>query len=309
MSSRLDILGVQAFVAIAELGSFRAAANHLHLSESALGRRLKKLEEGLGLRLLSRTTRVVALSPEGADFLPKARQVVQELAAALDALRTGDARPTGTVKLGCLPTVAALWSPVLLRTYALDFPQVRVQLFDRSATEIRKAVLDGEVDFAITAAGAPHQKIESENLFTEPMVAVCPAAHLPARRRSIRWADLADEPLISIGVLSANRALIEEFVRRHNFSLSWTYQVEHLATAVSLVAGGGGIAILPATAVAGRHEKGGFRVLSLRQPALHRQIVLLRRKLPMSAPAQALFELARRTLRGWRFGTVVDAQR
>lgn len=295
MTSRLDILGVQAFVAIAELGSFRAAANHLHLSESALGRRLKKLEEGLEVQLFARTTRSVTISTEGIDFLPQARRVVEDLAAALNGLRAGRGSLTGTVKIGCLPTVAALKMPSLLRVYARDFPDVRVQLVDRSGTEIREAVLSGEVDFAITAAGPEHAKLHSEALFSEPMMAVCPSDHPLAARRRIYWADLATEPLINIGILSANRALIEASLREHSLEMSWSYQVENLSTAVSLVSAGAGIAILPQAAVLNRMDH-SIRVQPLHRPSIQRHIVLLRRQLPMSTAASRLAELSREHL-------------
>ncbi|MET4578686.1 LysR family transcriptional regulator [Ottowia thiooxydans] len=295
--SHLDILGVQAFVAIAELGSFRAAANHMHLSESALGRRLAKLESSLGIRLVTRTTRTLTLSQEGAVFLPQARRVVQELASSLDSLRVGTGRRVGTLKIGCLPTIAALRMPSLLRAFARDYPDVRVQLFDRSATEIRRAVLEGEVDFAITVPGATHAKLESDKLFSEPMVAACPSGHRLARRASITWQDLSGEPLINIGMLSANRALIEAAMQKSALRLNWAYQVEHLATAVSLVSGGGIIAIVPASAVAERSDD-TVRVLALRKPVVHREIVLLRRKLPQSEAADLFIELSKASLRG-----------
>ena len=305
MSHRLDILGVQAFVTIAELGSFRAAANHLHLSESALGRRLKKLEDGLGVRLVHRTTRTVALTQEGADFLRKAQRVVQDLATSLDDLRTSDRRPRGTVKVGCLPTVASLFMPALLRTYAREMPGVRIQLFDRSATEIREAVLSGEVDFAITVPGPAHPRLEVEKLFTEPMVVVFPVSHPLAARGSATWRQLIGEPMVSIGTLSANRALIEGLAQERGLDIAWTYQVEHLSTAVSLVAGGSGVAILPAAAVAG-HANPLIHVVPLRQPVLRRSIVLARRKLPMSAAAARFAELAREAMRGWRMDLDVE---
>ncbi|NML43275.1 LysR family transcriptional regulator [Ramlibacter sp. G-1-2-2] len=295
MSSRLDILGVQAFVAIAELGTFRRAASHLHLSESALGRRLKKLEDDLGVRLLLRTTRAVSLSQEGAEFLPRARAVVHDLAASLDSLRSPGGNPTGTVRIGCLPTVAALLLSPLLRDFAEAYPQVRVQIFDRSATEIREAVLNGEVDFAITVAGQPHAKLVAEKLFSEPMVVACPAGHRLAKRKFVTWAQLGKEALISIGNQSANRALIEDLVRGQSLQLSWAYQVEHLATAVSLVAGGRGVAILPRAAVAERKDE-SIRVLALREPVLKRDVVLLSRRLPMSSIASLFARLVRREL-------------
>jgi DNA-binding transcriptional LysR family regulator len=76
---RIEVLGCQAFVSIAERGSFHAAASHLNLSQTALSHPIRKLEESLGTQLLLRTTRQVTLTPAGAALLPKARKLFDEL--------------------------------------------------------------------------------------------------------------------------------------------------------------------------------------------------------------------------------------
>ena len=83
----IDIHGLQAFARIAELGTFHKAAQALHLSQSALSRRISKLEEELGVRLLDRTTRKVRLTAVGRDFLPQARRLIEDLENSLAGLR------------------------------------------------------------------------------------------------------------------------------------------------------------------------------------------------------------------------------
>ena len=79
----IDLADLRAFVAVADLGSFRAAAGSLHLSQPALSRRVEKLEQALGFRLLDRTTRKVELNAMGRTFMPRARHVIHELESAL----------------------------------------------------------------------------------------------------------------------------------------------------------------------------------------------------------------------------------
>ena len=73
---RIDFLGLEAFLSIAERGSFQRAAAHLNLSQTAISHRMRKLEEDLGLKLFARTTREVTLTRAGIDFLPKARRAL-----------------------------------------------------------------------------------------------------------------------------------------------------------------------------------------------------------------------------------------
>jgi DNA-binding transcriptional LysR family regulator len=82
---KLDVLGLQAFVAVADRRTFQEAARSLHITQTALTRRLQLLEADLGVKLIERTTRSSALSGIGRDFLPQARRLIGELGAALAA--------------------------------------------------------------------------------------------------------------------------------------------------------------------------------------------------------------------------------
>ncbi|MCW8061198.1 LysR family transcriptional regulator [Agrobacterium tumefaciens] len=85
---RIDVLGLQAFVGIAEEGSFRGAAERLNLSATAVTRRLQKLEDTLGVILISRTTRQITLTKVGQDYLPEAQRLLATLEESLDGLRS-----------------------------------------------------------------------------------------------------------------------------------------------------------------------------------------------------------------------------
>ena len=90
---KIDMLSMQGFVAIADHGSFQKAADALHITQTALTRRLQNLESSLGVPLIERTTRSVSLTPTGRDFLPQGRRLLAELTTALIEIReTGKAR-------------------------------------------------------------------------------------------------------------------------------------------------------------------------------------------------------------------------
>jgi DNA-binding transcriptional LysR family regulator len=156
---RLDILGVQAFVAVAELASFSRAADHLHLSQTALSRRVAKLEDAVGGLLITRTTRNLSLTPAGAAFLPRARRIVRDLSSALHELRESALTGFGNVAFGCLPTVTAHLMSAIIAEYGEKFPRNRLQILDRSATEIRQAVLQGDAEFGISVLLADHSAL------------------------------------------------------------------------------------------------------------------------------------------------------
>src|SRR5579862_9455833 len=101
---KLDVLGLQAFIALADAGGFGRAAEALHLTQAALTRRLQNLEEALGVQLVERTTRSTALSALGRDFLPRARRLVGELATAFTEIRESGKAMRGDVTIACVPT-------------------------------------------------------------------------------------------------------------------------------------------------------------------------------------------------------------
>src|ERR1043166_2095146 len=102
---KIDQLGVQAVVAIADHGSFQRAAQSLHITQAALTRRLQNLEAFLGVKLVERSTRSVALTRIGEDFLPRARRLLDDLSAALAEIRETGKSMRGDVTLACIQTV------------------------------------------------------------------------------------------------------------------------------------------------------------------------------------------------------------
>src|SRR5512147_120925 len=107
----VDSLGLEAFLAIAEHGRFHEAARRLHLTQTALTRRLQNFEQQLGVKLVERTTRSVALSEIGRAFLPQARRLFSELGAALVEIRETGRAQRGHVTIACVPTVGVRYLP------------------------------------------------------------------------------------------------------------------------------------------------------------------------------------------------------
>jgi DNA-binding transcriptional LysR family regulator len=278
----LDLPGLEAFIAVADLGSFQRAAARLGISQPALTRRLQRLEQIIGQELLLRRSRPIRLSACGSTLLPEAQEA---LARLTDAMRRAggqvEARP---VAIGCLPTLAVRYLGPLLARHRQHWQGGEVTVYDLSGIEIRAMLEDGRLDFALAALGPEHWDIESILLLEEPFFLICPKGHRLARRQTVAWSELATEPLISIGPLSENRRIIEAALTRARVAAPWRIEVRHLSTAVALVAAGAGLTALPASAVAGR-AGAGIAAVPLIEPALTRRIGLLRRRDRVLSPA------------------------
>ncbi|MFM8610932.1 MAG: LysR family transcriptional regulator [Burkholderiaceae bacterium] len=284
---RFDLTELQALTAVVRLGSFRAAAEALHLSQPALSRRIDKLESALGVRLLERTTRRVELSPVGREFALKAQQLLDELDATLLGLEELAQQRSGLVTVACIPSATSHFLPEVLRRFHQRFPRIRVHIHDAHAHDVLTAVLKGEADFGLNFDGRQQPDIDFTVLLRERFVLACRHDHPMASRRSIRWADLRDEAWLSVGQTSGNRLLLERALAGLPQRPRAVFEARHVQTLLGLVEAGLGVAAVPQLAMPGRNS--GIVGIPLTSPAVHREVGLIaKRGVRLGPAAQAL---------------------
>ena len=238
----IDINGLRAFVKIAELGSFYQAADALSISQSALSRRLSRLEKYLDIRLLDRDTHRVRLTLLGRNFLPQACRLVDDLETSFNNLRKIAKHGMGQVAFACLPSVAIGILQFFIAQYYTKYPHNRIRILDLRAEQIPQALLGGEAEFAITLAGGDDADFELHPLVDDPWVGVCHRDHPLAKRKTIKWMQLNRHRLITVGRLGVNRSLMKAGVPADVLHQSWHYEVRtSFATGLSLAEGGSGV--------------------------------------------------------------------
>jgi len=285
---KIDFDGLQAFVTVAELGAFNKAADKLHLTQAALTRRIQKLEHYLGLKLIDRTTRQMALTPVGRDLLPKARALVQDMASTFSQLKDASRTGKGHFTLACVPTLATSVLAVLIRQYRDQFPGNRIRLVDASAYEIREAVLAHQAELGVTVQGVRHAELEETVLFDDPLMFYCRSTHPLSRRPSLTWSDMNLDDLIVVSSFTGTRIVMNYQLAKKGIELQGQYEVQHHATALNLVSAGVGCAIMPAT-TCGDGDRPGVVRIPLKSPVVRRKIVLVRRKGASLSPAAQAF--------------------
>jgi DNA-binding transcriptional LysR family regulator len=284
---------VQAFVKVAELGSFTRAAERLALTQTGLTRRIQRLESFVGLPLLDRTTRHTALTAAGREFLPLAQRVVEDLTHGLERLRTTARLSAGDVTLATMPAVAYQRLPAVLSAYAQRFPENRVMLLERSGVLVTEAVRRGDAEFGIHISQEGQDDLAEEVLAADPLVLVCHPEHAMAARVAVAWAELRERDLITLGGTSGNRALVEVQLEKVGLPKRGRIVVENTPSALALAATGVAAAILPS--VAGRGSLLGTLVeVPLVEPVIHRSLSLVRRRRETLTPAaEALYRMLR----------------
>jgi DNA-binding transcriptional LysR family regulator len=168
-----DLEQIETFVAIAEHGGFAAAARVLGRDPSVLSRRMEAMERRLGVRLLTRTTRKVALTEVGAAYLQKVRIIIAELAAADAEATEGAARPRGVLRATMPRTFARLWIAPWLPAFLREYPEIEVEL--ELGDRYFDLVAEG-LDLAIRFGGLPDSSLVLRHLASfETIICASPA--------------------------------------------------------------------------------------------------------------------------------------
>lgn len=198
-----------AFVVFAEHRSFTHAARQLHLSQPALHVQIRKLAEAVGRPLYRREGRALVLTPEGARLATFGREVAERGRAVLEELR-GRPAPGPVVLASGQGAFLYLLGPAIRR-----FPKGRwpLRLLAMPGPEAIAAVREARAHLCVVAADRPPPDLEATRLRSVGQHVVVPRGHRLARRRSLRAADLAGEPLVAAPEGSPHRAMLEQLLR------------------------------------------------------------------------------------------------
>lgn len=278
---------MRSFVAVAEHGSFRKAAETLHLSQPALSAHVRDLELLVGVPLFHRTTRSVQLTTEGANFLARARRAFAELEAGLGELRDQASLQRGRVVVGCVPTIASFVLPTVLVSFTKRFPAVAVRIVDVGADLLLKELLGRAVDIGIGPRPEAVDDVLFKTVVRDRFVAVCPREHPLASRRTVRLKDLASFPLL---VLASGdvRTTLQRAFEKHNYPFRPAYELVHHYTLGGMVEAGLGITALPSMTISMlSHPK--LRKVKLVEPEITREVGVLQRRDHAHTPAVRAF--------------------
>lgn len=290
MALQFDLNDLLAFRAVAELGNFHRAAESVHISQPAFSRRIDKLEQALGVRLLERSTRRVALTAVGREFARKVAAWLDELDGTLLTLRGIAPTRMGEVTVACVPSTVYYYLSQVIRRYRERYPRIRVRVLDAGANEVLAAVSRGEADFGLNFIGSQEPEIEFRPLVEERFVAACRRDHPLAKKRRVSWAELAAHDFIAVSKSSGNRLLLDQALAGVPGRPQPVYEAEHVTTMLGLVEAGLGVAAVPSMAMPGKDHP-LLVSIPLVQPAVTRRVGLIcRRGRTLTPAAQQLFD-------------------
>lgn len=223
-----------------------AAERRLNTSQPSLSRQIRDLESEVGVQLLERQARGVALTDAGRVFLDHARLALSQVEAAADGARRTAQPQKPALSMGFMVGLEVMWLPHLLRILREEEPKVEVTLCSQSSPELALALARGKLDIAFLRPEKQNGGLTFKLLAKEPLIAVLPADHRLAARKRIRPQDLVREIYVSSARTSpVLHAVIQDYASKVGIVLKAKYEGENISSAMSLVASTGGVTLVP----------------------------------------------------------------
>ena len=290
---------ISAFVLVAQLESFALAAEELYVTQSALSRRIKKLETSLGASLLDRTTRSVSVSKLGQEFLPKAIRIVEYFHQSLDDIDEIVKVRRGIVSFSCNMTISDTLLPEILETFKSAHPEVRIRVHEDSSPQTLEQVLNGQSELALAQFGEGHPDLEFEPLINDQFVIACHKSHPLAKAKSTTWEEVKDEHFILLRTESGTRKILQRNLGSRYDRISNEMQVGHFHSQLGLVGRGIGIAAIPSLIRLSRKDL-DLAVVPISKPTVSRQLgIVTYRGRSLSPAARRLREVAVSVMSGF----------
>ncbi|MBT2322314.1 LysR family transcriptional regulator [Variovorax paradoxus] len=286
----LTLRQLRAFDAVAETGSFTAAAARLHLTQSALSVLVRELEREMGVQLFDRHTRRVLLSEAGREFQPSVQRLLADLAGAVAGVTELREKKKGVLRLAAPQLMACTLMPRVIAAYSARYPDIDVRLADTLPEHLLAGVLSGEAELAVGQdVAVDPAAIERRTLFRDRHWLICPPGHPFASRRKVRWSELGPYTFIAPTRDFRQRVLPElEADARELMRRPTTQEVSYMTTALGMVASGLGLTVCP-TYSASLVKAHGLQMVKLDRPDFHREVCVYAASRRSLSPAAASF--------------------
>ena len=259
----MELRQLKYFVEVGRLGSFSLASKSLFITQSTISQQIRKLEEELGVELLTRDTRHVTFSDYGEQFYPCAVQVLEEAKAGAERIRDVKDLKVGRLSVGATYSFGPLLKQTVLDYYRL-YPHIRLDLLITSKEDLQQKLLDRELDVALTyksPLGEDH--IESHLLFQSRLCLVGRIGELKGVGKTVSVQDLTRFPLALPSKGLQARDTLEDVLFAQNVNLDIRLEINSVRTLLDLVGSSPLVTILSEEAI---HQVTGFEAVPIDHP-------------------------------------------
>lgn len=288
MRNALIITRLAAFTEVAATLNFAGAARRLNISQPALTRTIKLLEQDLGAKLFDRTSRRVQLTPAGSEVLPIVQRLLRDVEAAANDMSSFVSGARGTIRIASIPTLAGALLPIAISAFKADYPDVRFHLDDILSAPVAEKVASGEADFGVTTLSSPDQRLHYRPMLQEPVGLVCRRDDPLAAQPRLTWSDLTARPFIAMAPDTSLRRITDAAFLHAGVSVEPLFGCGIVASVLQLVRAGLGVTALPRLSVL-EPDESELVWRALQNPAMSRESGVITRNGYTLAPTVAQF--------------------
>lgn len=287
----MDFQDLEAFVLVAQRGGFSQAATHRRIAQSALSRRVGRLEHQLSVKLFARHGRGVRLTEEGVALYNRAQGLVAELDAIEKDVLVLAHEPTGNIRVAFTPTAAQVLAPLVVEDIRRRWPRITLLIREGFSGAIHDWVVEEKVDLALLYNPEESSEFAITPLLREPIYLIAPANGGKIQGRgSFKLKDIGTLPLILPSHSHSIRVLLERFAAEHRLTLNVVNVVDGMRATKGMVEAGLGYTVF---SYAGVYEEviGGSLTIIPLSPKLYWYFTLVQRRNTLNS--RALLEVRR----------------
>jgi LysR family carnitine catabolism transcriptional activator len=282
---------LRAFVTVVDSGSFAEACVLLHLSQPALSIAIKNLEQDIGGKLLIRSTKTSVLTPEGKEFYPTAKLLLNDWDNAFNDLNDLFSLKRGKLDIAAMPSVGSSLLPSYIRFFRDEHPNINIKVHDVIAEDTIAMVRSGRVELAITFDPGDCDDLTFYPLFSDNFIVALPKNHPLLTYKTISLQDIAQYPFIALQKPSSIRELIERTIKANNIQLNIEFEANQLVTIGKMISEQLGISVMPSLCKP-QLQSQGVICCPLESPLISRRVgIVKKRRIPLSSTAQELVNI------------------
>ena len=286
----MQINQINAFLAVAELGSFSLAAEQLHITQPAVSKRIRQLEISINTALFDRISKRSILTPNGQAFKPHAERILQELKSYRFSLSRQQDSPSGSLSFATSHHIGLHRLPGTLRDFKIRYPQVDLDLHFMDSEDACVAIANNELELAIvTLPELADEKLDCEPVWIDQLVVVTAADHPLANQQEIDPLELLEHAAILPSLGTFTRKIINSLFAANKDQLKIILETNYLETIKVMVSANLGWSILPQSMVDSTLSSHRLRGLDVQRPLG----IVTRKNRTLSLSSTAMIDLLR----------------
>jgi LysR family transcriptional regulator, nitrogen assimilation regulatory protein len=289
----METRALRYFQAVAECGSYSRGSELLRISQPAVSRTIRKLEEEVGSPLFRRHAHGVSMTEAGRILLERGQLILRQLEQTKAEIRSNESGPAGVLSFAVPPAAGQFLVPPLVERFSAAYPNVSLKIVAGYSTYIREWLVRGQVDLACVHDPLPQRGFEISPLVHEEVMLVGRPGAVPGKREFVTAEDMASLPLVLPSRPSVLRRLLDRWIAASDIAVNIRMEVDDHSITRALVRQGIGFTLLARGAIAAELKRGELAAWPLRPRAAWKLAMLSYANMPRTDIQQAFMRTAR----------------